>query len=236
MAKTRKLTLITIGELGLLPDLGDNVRHIDLGWVTDSYDLVDLYRACDIFLMPSERESFGMMAAEAMSCGKTVLALDVPNSALPFTIDSPRSGLAVIPVTYGRTLGQILESRAELIERGENSLRFAKLNYDKRDYNKKMLDLYKRVADEFVETDAARLVTNQLRKYSNSYRNPSGATSQDSIYDNIPQVSLRVRTVSFYKRNGFLKTCAIIKMKLISYYRQYGLKLAIKRIFDFIGR
>ena len=236
VAKTRKLTLITIGELGLLPDLGDNVRHIDLGWVTDSYDLVDLYRACDIFLMPSERESFGMMAAEAMSCGKTVLALDVPNSALPFTIDSPRSGLAVIPVTYGRTLGQILESRAELIERGENSLRFAKLNYDKRDYNKKMLDLYKRVADEFVETDAARLVTNQLRKYSNSYRNPSGATSQDSIYDNIPQVSLRVRTVSFYKRNGFLKTCAIIKMKLISYYRQYGLKLAIKRIFDFIGR
>ena len=33
-----------------------------------------------------------------------------------------------------------------------------------------------------------------------------------------------------------VKTCAIIKMKLISYYRQYGLKLAIKRIFDFIGR
>jgi len=236
VARNRKFTLITIGEMGLLPDLGDNVRHIDLGWVTDSYDLVDLYRACDIFLMPSERESFGMMAIEAMSCGKTVLALDVPNSALPFTIDSPRSGLAVLPVIYGRTLEQLLDSRVELIERGENSLRFAQLNYDKREYNKKILDLYKKVADEFVETDSARLVTSQLRKYSNSYRNPLGATSQESIYDNTPRVSLRVRTVSFYKRNGFLKTYSVIKMKLVSYYRQYGLKLAIKRIFDFIGK
>jgi len=43
--------------------------------VLDRAELEDLYRACDLVLMPSRYESFGLVAIEAMSAGKPVIAL-----------------------------------------------------------------------------------------------------------------------------------------------------------------
>ena len=40
----------------------------------DQSDLVNFYRAADVFLMPSRCETFGMVAAEAMACGTPVVA------------------------------------------------------------------------------------------------------------------------------------------------------------------
>lgn len=40
-----------------------------------SHDTIpDYYRACDIFILPSRREGFGISAAEAIACGKPVIA------------------------------------------------------------------------------------------------------------------------------------------------------------------
>jgi glycosyltransferase involved in cell wall biosynthesis len=40
----------------------------------DERDLVDLYRACDAFVMPSRGEGFGIVFAEAAACGLPVVA------------------------------------------------------------------------------------------------------------------------------------------------------------------
>jgi N-acetyl-alpha-D-glucosaminyl L-malate synthase BshA len=40
-------------------------------------DIVDLYQHSDVFLLPSETESFGLAALEAMACGVPVVASDV---------------------------------------------------------------------------------------------------------------------------------------------------------------
>lgn len=42
-------------------------RYLDLS------DLIDAYRACDVFVMPSETETQGLVALEAMACGRPVV-------------------------------------------------------------------------------------------------------------------------------------------------------------------
>jgi len=52
---------------------GDIVRF--LGFVADE-DLPDLYRASDLYVMPSHGEGFGIAFVEAMACGTPALGLD----------------------------------------------------------------------------------------------------------------------------------------------------------------
>jgi len=53
-------------------------------------DLVPLLQDCDVFLLPSETESFGVAALEAMACGVPVVASDV--GGLPEMVDDGGSG------------------------------------------------------------------------------------------------------------------------------------------------
>jgi glycosyltransferase involved in cell wall biosynthesis len=60
-------------------DLGDSVRF--LGRVADA-DLPRMYAACDAFVLPTaDLECFGLIALEAMACGRPVLA--TPVAAIP---------------------------------------------------------------------------------------------------------------------------------------------------------
>lgn len=62
---------------------------IDMGYVSIE-DMPALYRNSDILLFPTIREGFGLVAAEAMSCGLPVVATDC--SSLPELIDDGKGG------------------------------------------------------------------------------------------------------------------------------------------------
>lgn len=53
------------------------------------------YRACDLVLMPSRYESFGLVAIEAMAAGKPVIALD--SSGVREVVEDSVSGVLVPP-------------------------------------------------------------------------------------------------------------------------------------------
>jgi N-acetyl-alpha-D-glucosaminyl L-malate synthase BshA len=66
------------------PDLGlalDRAKKLGVAHAVDALgeqeDMVPLFSAADLFLLPSEQESFGLSALEAMSCGVPVVASDV---------------------------------------------------------------------------------------------------------------------------------------------------------------
>lgn len=237
-AKHYPITLITVGEIGVLSGLERGIRLIELGWVDDDYAMVDLYRACDLFLMPSEFESFGMMAVEAMSCGKVVLALDTPNSALSFTVGNPDAGVAAKRSKYAATLVSLLADRAGLVARGNRCLDFAVAEYSMEKYVNSMLSLYQKVANEFVSTDETKLILQQLTLHSGSYRGGRAGGSDAPIHAFVtasPLTSLG----SLFKQlgvRGTLREISLFARKGQTFLRQNGLMVTIREFMRWLRR
>jgi len=76
--RDRPALLVVAGEGPKRPALEAEVLALGLqdsvAFVGASRDLVPLLQASDLFLLPSQTESFGLAALEAMSCGVPVLA------------------------------------------------------------------------------------------------------------------------------------------------------------------
>ena len=92
--------------------------------------LAMFYRAADIVIMPSRSETFGLVAAEAQSCGAPVVAANV--GGLPYIIEDQESGLLVSgrnPDDYAAAIDSILHDPqlSDLLRGGavENSKRFS---------------------------------------------------------------------------------------------------------------
>jgi len=65
-----------------------------LGGISDR-DLACLYKECDIFVLPSRFEAFGLVLVEAMSFGKPIVATKV--GGVPEVVEDGHSGLLVDP-------------------------------------------------------------------------------------------------------------------------------------------
>lgn len=138
----KKVTVITCSEVGHFNSLKNRYKIIDLGNV-DSEELKYAYNACDVFLMPSIGESFGMMAIEAMSCGKPVIVFN--NTALPSVTFAPECGIAVENKNSDKlreAIELLITNNDERLKRGALARKIVEENYDINIYNKKMEELY----------------------------------------------------------------------------------------------
>jgi glycosyltransferase involved in cell wall biosynthesis len=235
-ARTNDVTLITVGEIGILKNLNSRVRHIELNWINDVYDLVDIYRACDIFLMPSERESFGVMAIEAMSCGKTVLALDITSSALPETINSPHCGMAVPENQFGLELVKLLESPDIREQRGKLSLDFASKEYNLENYVASTLDLYKEVVKKFRPSAEGETILDQTRQNISTYR--SGENNRQSVQSReVLRIRGHIYAAKYYYRSyGLIPTIRKIRVKFKRVKSTFGYLGILKILYQIVRK
>ncbi len=65
----------------LVTALGDSVRFA--GVLGDPRDMAAFYALCDVLVLPSETECFGLVQPEAMLCGTPVVATDIPGARVP---------------------------------------------------------------------------------------------------------------------------------------------------------
>jgi glycosyltransferase involved in cell wall biosynthesis len=166
------ITLITVATEGMLSELKNLYDIKEYGWVTDDVFLAQLFQASDVFLMPSIQEAFGLMAVEAMSCGKMVLA--TTGTALESIINHPDCGIAVEhnADAYFNELQRLLDNTDEIRQRGEKCYDFARKTYSEASFYKGLTDIYNNVLQYYTSclTESEKvnieLVISQLKKYN----------------------------------------------------------------------
>lgn len=147
-----QITLITCDQLGLFKNLKNKIDIIDLG-VIDEATIIEVFSACDIFLMPSTAESFGMMAVEAMSCEIPVIVFD--NTALPSVTFAPKCGYLVKDKSsedLRRAIENLINNPKERNQRGKLGRKICIKYYNKQLYNDNMLKMYKEIKNLPLET------------------------------------------------------------------------------------
>lgn len=141
----KNIVVLTCSSKGKLDEVKNKYKVIDLGEIKDAEMLMAM-NACDIFLMPSIGESFGMMAIEAMSCKKPVIVFN--NTALPSVTHAPDCGYLVKnkdAKDLEKAIKYLVEHEEERKRRGKLGLEIVKKEYDLNTYNKKLSKLYKEV-------------------------------------------------------------------------------------------
>ena len=137
------ITIITVSGTGMLSSLADKYQIIDFGLVKDEPKMIELYNLCDIFLSPSTEESFGLMAVEAMACGKPVIVFD--GTALPYTTFAPGCGVVVPKSDHkklARAISTLVNDKSERTRRGKMARALAKKHYDDARYHASIAKLY----------------------------------------------------------------------------------------------
>lgn len=162
-----KIALISVGTKGLLKELSSDFNILEFDWVNNDEQLANLYQASNIFLMPSRQETFGLMAVEAMSCGKLVLAIEGENTALPEIISSPNCGIAVPEEQYPAELERLIATPFETLNRGNKCADFAREKYSKERYITQLIRIYSEVIQGKTYDKDTLLLLEQLKKYSN---------------------------------------------------------------------
>jgi glycosyltransferase involved in cell wall biosynthesis len=92
METSTPLCILTVQETGHFDHLLGRHQVIDMGWISGHQEMAEVLAACDLYVMPSTADAFGLMAVEAMACGAPVLAYE--GTALPGVIGVPDVGVA----------------------------------------------------------------------------------------------------------------------------------------------
>ncbi|CAB3880355.1 D-inositol-3-phosphate glycosyltransferase [Achromobacter mucicolens] len=140
------ICLLTLNDKGRIEKFKDRFQVVELGWTNDDSVMQDVYSATDLFLMPSLADSFGLMAVEAMACGKPTICFE--GTALPEVVFTPEAGLAVPSrdsAALAAAMERLIGDPQERLARGARSRQLAEQNYDIRLQAERMVDVYERV-------------------------------------------------------------------------------------------
>jgi glycosyltransferase involved in cell wall biosynthesis len=142
------ITLLTFANEGLVDQFADRFQLVELGWVNDEVLVRDAMVACDIFLMPSLAEAFGVMAIEAMACGKPVVCFN--GTSLPEVTHAPHVGVAV-PMRDGEALAQaiqhLVDHPEERRERGRRGRDLTERLYEENTQASRIAAIYREVVE-----------------------------------------------------------------------------------------
>jgi len=121
--------LVLIGDGPQLRTTQQLVRDLNLSdkvhFLGEQDQLEPLLSCADLFLLPSEQESFGLTALEAMNCGVPVIATDI--GGLPELITHAETGY-LFPI--GET-EKMAEAAADLLRDHEQHERFGRMARDR---------------------------------------------------------------------------------------------------------
>jgi glycogen(starch) synthase len=115
-----------------------------LGWIPDS-EYIRLLNACDLVVIPSRNEPFGLVLLEAWSAEKCAVASDV--GGLGENIDNFRDGIKVFPTVESVSWGvnHVLDNRSCLVAYGKEGRKKVDRSFKWESVATKVLSVYESV-------------------------------------------------------------------------------------------
>ncbi len=130
--------------------LGNRVKILP-GVRNDNPELIQAFHACDVFVLPSMHEPFGIVVLEAWSCGKPVIVSRV--GGLQALVREGETGFFIDPNTSNAPMDLAMKlnrfaAEPELKSQvGANGLREARLKYDWAQIGQQLEVLYRRAEE-----------------------------------------------------------------------------------------
>lgn len=144
-----RIELLCVGNESLPENIKASYHTTELGWVDNESEIIRFFQACDIFLMPSLAESFGVMAIEAMAAGCTVISFQ--GTVLEEITNAPDCGIAVEYLSsdaIANAIVHLLKHPEEIILRGEKGHEYVKAKYSFETYVDRHIELYQKILEE----------------------------------------------------------------------------------------
>lgn len=141
-----KIQLVCVGNGKVPEDIKRMYRTTELGWIDEEQKIMDFYQACDIFLMPSLAESFGMMAVEALASECAVICFK--GTVLEEVTNAPECGIAVEYLSSDALASEITrltEHPEEAIRRGRKGFGYVEAHYGFDAYVDRHIELYEEI-------------------------------------------------------------------------------------------
>ena len=107
-----------------------NPNLINLGYVKDEYSLKLIYSCADLVIIPSKQEAFGLVAYEAIHCGKPCLIFK--DNGLSSIIDHKKNGYICETENKENIMKGISWCLENLINKEEEISNLAKMKFDKK--------------------------------------------------------------------------------------------------------
>jgi len=108
-----------------------------------------VYNGCDLFVMPSQYEGFGLVYTEAMACRIPVIGTSV--GGIPEIITNGVDGYLVPPddpTELSKRIEWLLKSKKKRLEMGEKGLEKIRKNFDLNKTTEKLLGVYRSVIEK----------------------------------------------------------------------------------------
>lgn len=116
----------SLGKLRVFLGLEENVKF--LGFLNEHQEVYSLMKASKVFVLPSEREGFGVVVPEANACGLPVVVVRARHSAASSLVKSGESGIVcdldarkIADIIYKILVDDVLLARMQ-----QSSLRWAR--------------------------------------------------------------------------------------------------------------
>lgn len=140
------VTVILVGEDCGIPER-ENLKCI--GFTNNRQELIDLYSAADVFVNPSRAETFGLVTAEALSCGTPVVAYNNTGSR---ELVAPQCGALA---TDGDANSLVTQTRRVLESPKETYCAACRQwvleNFEKQTQLQKYVELYEKLTEKVEE-------------------------------------------------------------------------------------